>query len=196
MEEKELSGAESLRLINEMIGKAKADYRETGVSALLWGNVIVFCSITTLVNQWLQWPVLKGVWWLTLLAVIPQIWIARREFKNVPYRKYTDTAFNNVWIAFGISLGLLSFYGGIHNPSSSASLFLIMYGIPTFVVGRTSGLKSMIVGGIICWVCAVVSFYTPSVWDVALTGFAALCAWLIPGILLRRDYLNAKRQHV
>ena len=196
MEEKELTGAESLRLINEMIGKAKADYRETGVSALMWGSVIVFCSIVTLLNQSLQWPLLREVWILTLIAVLPQIWIARQERKQIRYRKHTDTALSNVWIAFGISLGLLSFYSNVHHPASPSSLFMIIYGIPTFVVGRTANLRSMIIGGIICWVCAIISFYTPFVWDISLTGFSALCAWLIPGILLRRDYLNAKRQHV
>ena len=43
----ELSGEESLQLITRMINKARNDYHETGVSALLWGSVITVFSLLT-----------------------------------------------------------------------------------------------------------------------------------------------------
>ena len=41
-EEKILTEKESLALITSMISKAKCDYEETGISALLWGIIVIF----------------------------------------------------------------------------------------------------------------------------------------------------------
>ena len=47
MEEKQLSGEESLALINEMISKAKHEVKDDGKGWLLWGGMILFASLTT-----------------------------------------------------------------------------------------------------------------------------------------------------
>jgi len=39
MQEKEFSSQESLQLITQMISRAKDEYFETGVSALMWGKL-------------------------------------------------------------------------------------------------------------------------------------------------------------
>ena len=44
-EEVSFSEQESLQLITRMIKKAKDDFIETGISALLWGSIIPFCSL-------------------------------------------------------------------------------------------------------------------------------------------------------
>jgi hypothetical protein len=71
--EKELTGQESLALIAKMINKAKRDYLDSGLSSLLWGSVIMFCSLVTYANNWLKWPNMEYVWFLTIGAVVPQI---------------------------------------------------------------------------------------------------------------------------
>ena len=71
MKEKELSGQESLQLITQMISRAKNDYIETGVSALLWGGIITFCALVSFFNAYLQWDVLHFVWLLTIWQTIP-----------------------------------------------------------------------------------------------------------------------------
>lgn len=197
MEDKEITTSrESLRLIEEMIGKAKADYRETGVSALLWGSVIIFCSLVTLLNASLQLPLLRQVWLLTLIAVVPQLIISTQEKKKQPFSRHTDSAIGSIWTAFGISVGLLSYYSAVHGPASGASVYLVLYGIPTFATGITYRFTPMVIGGVVCWLCAIISFYTPFYTDVVLTAVAAFFAWLLPGILLRIRYLKAKRSNV
>ncbi|HTD94811.1 MAG TPA: hypothetical protein VK644_13395, partial [Chitinophagaceae bacterium] len=70
---------ESLRLITEMIQKAKSHFHESGTSAILWGTVIAVCGLVSFA-EW-QWNFSIGfdIWWLTLAAVIPQVWIIARE---------------------------------------------------------------------------------------------------------------------
>jgi len=122
---------------------------------------------------------------------------------------------DSLWLAFGISIFLLIFitnmafnawepvakeYGTITgHPAASpliefiSPLFLLLYGMPTFVTGMTMKFKPMLWGGILCWVCCVIAVFTPFKIDLLLTAFAAVVAWLIPGILLERDYRAAKR---
>ena len=66
--EQTLTGEQSLELITSMINQAKNDYYDTGISALLWGTVIVFCSLATYANQYLQWAALNYIWFLTIVA--------------------------------------------------------------------------------------------------------------------------------
>jgi len=42
--ESQLTEQESLELIARMINKAKSDFRETGIGALMWGTIITVCA--------------------------------------------------------------------------------------------------------------------------------------------------------
>jgi hypothetical protein len=196
MEEKRMTEQESLQLINEMIYKAKNHFHESGASALLWGSTIIFCSIVSLVNSYWRIKWLESVWWLTFAAIIPQIIISIREAKQRKYKAHTDDAMGGIWISFGIAVFLVSYYTNEFKPAGSASLFLILYGMPTLATGLAHRFKPMIIGGIVCWVCAIISFYTPLRTDLILFIIAAFFAWFLPGAILRRHYLKARRKHV
>src|ERR1700755_3261697 len=88
-QENEMTGQESLELIARMIHKAKRDYLDSGLSALLWGSVISFCSMVSFINQvTVKNPVFNAIWILTFVAVVPQIVIAFRERKARNYKTY------------------------------------------------------------------------------------------------------------
>ncbi len=187
---------QSLAIIEEMIHKARNSYHESGTSALLWGSVIMFCSAVTFGNTWWKVDALNAVWWLTFIAVVPQIIISIREGKAQKFKSHTADAMSGIWIAFGIGIFLVSFYTSAVRPANSATLFLILYGMPTFATGYANRFLPMIVGGIVCWVAAIISLYTPSRIDLLLFFVAAFFAWFLPGLILRRTYLKEKRKHV
>ncbi len=191
-----LSEVRSLALIEEMIYKAKNSYHESGTSALMWGGIIMLCSAVTFGNTWWQVDALKQVWILTFVAVVPQIIISIREGKAQRFKSHTDDLMNGIWIAFGICIGLLTFYVNAVKPPGSSFLFLMLYGIPTFATGIGHRFKPMLAGGIYCWVAAVVSVYTALRVDLLLFFTAAFFAWFLPGLILRRHYLKQKRVHV
>ena len=95
-----------------------------------------------------------------------------------------------IWISFGIAIFLTSYYTNVFKPEGNACLFLILYGIPTFATGYTYGFKPMIIGGIVCWVCAIISMYTSQRIDFSLFFISAFFAWFLPGLILRKDYLK------
>ena len=194
--ENQLTEQQSLELITRMINKAKCDYRETGIGALMWGTIITVCALVSFINYYQRWPWAQYIWFLTLIAVIPQIILSVRENKRKKYKSHNDDAMGGIWISFGFSILLLSFFSVLFDVPSEYSLFLILYGIPTFATGFARRFTPMIIGGIACWIFAIISMYIIFPYAMLLTAAAALIAWFIPGIILRKRYLKAKESDV
>lgn len=194
MEDKPFNEQESLRLIDEMIHKVKADFHESGISALLWGSVIIVCSLVSLLNLSLKIPVLNYIWLLTFVAIVPQVMVSVRESRQRRYKTYTDDAMSGIWTSFAIAIFIVSFYGGMFSVPHASALYLTLYGMPTFATGITHRFRPMIIGGAICWVFAIASFFiTSDALQLVLFALAAFFAWLLPGIILRSKYLKGKR---
>jgi hypothetical protein len=194
--EKTLTGEQSLELITSMIKQAKNDYFDTGISALLWGGVIIFCSLATYANHWLKWVALDYIWFLTCAAFVPQVIISIREAKGRGYRSYQSELIGGVWISYAIAIFLFSYIDSRLNIGRDIPIYLTFFGIPTFATGYGRRYRPMIIGGIACWVFAILALYIPDPDALFLMAGGALLAWFIPGLLLRRCYLKAKRQHV
>jgi len=195
--EKTLTGEQSLRLITSMINKAKNDYYDTGLSALLWGSVITVCSLVNLFNElYLHWSALDYIWFLTIAAVIPQIIISVREARQKRLRSREDDFISGIWISFTISIFLFSYIAGVYEIRQEASIFLTLYGIPTFTSGYGRRFKPMLLGGIACWILAFASLYVPYPFVMLMICAGGQLAWFLPGLVLRQRYLRAKRQHV
>jgi hypothetical protein len=198
-DDKPLSERESLELITRMINKAKCDYEETGISSLMWGSIIALCSIVSFIGNEINMPQLDLIWYLTIFAVVFQIVISIREHRKKSYTSYSEDALGGIWIGYGISIFLFSFYSNRFQVTHTNTIFLIAYGVPTFATGFAREFKPMIIGSIACWVMAIASMFTPpsySAYNVLFNAPAAILAWFIPGLILRRRYLNAKRGNV
>jgi uncharacterized protein with PQ loop repeat len=213
MEKDKMSEQESLQLISQMINKAKNSYHDSGTGPILWGSVITLCSLVTFFRVKYQFELPFDIWLLTLIAIVPQVLIVSREKKMNKARPYDETMMDYVWTSFGISIFLLIFINAniIHklNPvfkvyidikggrpdfdygSFTSSFFLLLYGFPTIITGGCRKFKPMLYGGILCWVCCIISVYTKFSVDMLLTAIAAIGAWLVPGLILRN--MNKKR---
>ncbi len=215
MEDKNISYEESLKLINTMINKAKDSYHDTGVGAMLWGSVIAGCSLVRLSELQFNYKLPFDINLLTLVAIIPQIFITIKEKRARKAKSYDDTFIDYIWLAFGISIFLLIHvvnltfaawvpvsreYQTLAGHASAFKfsefvmpLFLILYGLPTFITGAACKFKPMFWGGIFCWLCSIITVYTNYKMDLLLTAFSALMAWFIPGLIMEREYRMAKR---
>ncbi|MBN9379613.1 MAG: hypothetical protein J0H74_02530 [Chitinophagaceae bacterium] len=197
MKEKELSGQESLQLITQMINRAKNDYIETGVSALMWGAIITFCALVTFVNvSFLRYDWLNAVWLLTFIAIIPQIVIARRERKQRKHKGHDDRLIGGIWLSFAVAMILTNYIDIRWGLNMPVPLYLTLYGVPTFTIGYGRKFRFMIVGGVACWVFAILSSLTPSPWQILYLAGGAQLAWFIPGLILRKRYLKERQKNV
>ena len=195
-QEKELTGQESLELISRMISKARRDYYDSGLSSLIWGTTITFCSLVSFVNYYLQWSAFDYVWFLVFAAVIVQGTILARE-KKLRHRKgHDEDLMSGIWISFAIGVSLLSVVMPLLKLPYSPSLYMIIYGIPTFTTGYGRRFRPMIIGGLACWVFAILAIFTPFPYDILYLAASAQLAWFIPGLILRKRYLKANKENV
>jgi hypothetical protein len=191
-----LTGEQSLELITSMIARARNNYFDSGISALLWGGVIIFCSLVTYANQYLQWPILRRIWCLVIVAVVPQVIISIRESRRRGFKSHESEMIGSVWLSYGIAIFVFSYIDSYLNIGHDVPIYLTLFGIPTFATGYGRRFRPMILGGLACWVLAIVTLFVPDYYALFLMAGGALLAWFIPGLLLRRCYLKAKRQHV
>ncbi|RPD48231.1 hypothetical protein [Paracnuella aquatica] len=222
MYDQPISEQQSLQLITEMIQKAKKDVHERGTSSILWGSVIGFCGLVAFAERQWNFYIGFDVWLLALVAIVPQIFISVKEARQRNVVTHMQAAMNNVWLVFGLSIFALMFYfnavpgitermllqegrqvverepiTGIEVPfryfiASSSSLLLLLYAIPTLVTGLTFRFKPMIVGAVLCYCFFAASLFTNSKTDLLFSGLAAICNWLIPGLILRSRYTKEK----
>lgn len=184
--EKDLTEKESLQLITEMIGKAKSSYHSNGTSAIMWGIVIFFCSIFNFLEMQFHFDIGFDIWWLMWVALVPQFIMVFKNRNDKKFVSYEETTMSFVWWAFGASVLMLMFFNNYYRPLHSESLFLMLFGMPTFITGGMFRFKPMIIGGMICWILFGISLYTELKINILLMALAALSAWLIPGIILKK----------
>src|SRR5262245_55818813 len=108
-EEKQLSEKESLELITAMINKAKNSFYDTGVGAIMWGSVVAICSLVKLSELQFNYRLPFDIYLLTLVAIIPQVFITIKEKKERKATSYDDIYMDYLWLAFGICIFLMIF---------------------------------------------------------------------------------------
>ncbi len=195
MQEENFSEKDSLKLINEMISKAKKSYTTKGIASMVWGLLITFCGVV----NWVEIHFNKDfgdVWLLTLIALIPQIYFSIKEKRSKNFIAHNEITTNYIWIAFTLSMFITSFYFAYFIRGNLSPLIMMLFGIPTFIIGGMSNFKPMIYGGIFCWVLSIVSMHTSEEINVLLMAACGLFAWLIPGMILWNKYKKGKGAHV
>jgi hypothetical protein len=215
-QEKKLSEQESLALITQMINKAKNSYHDTGIGAMMWGAVIAICSLVRVSEIHFDFRLPFDIYLLTLAAIIPQVYLSVKESKERKVKSYDDPYMNYIWLGFGICIFLLihisnnifsewgSWAGKFKEATGTTAtplfyefispLFLMLYGLPTFITGAACKFKPMLWGGLFCWLCCIITVYTPIKIDLLLTALSALAAWFIPGVLMEKEYRIYKKE--
>lgn len=191
MEQEDFSAKDSLQLIESMISKAQNRFNENGHLYLLWGWVILACSITSFVSIYFfgSYKNLMYVWMLTLPTVIYQMIYLSRVKKSTTVRTYTDEINSYVWMVFvvmGFLVGII--IGRSGHPELFNPLILMLYGMPTFLSGIILKFAPLRIGAISCWVLALVSVFVPYEFSFLLLGLAVITTWIVPGYLLRSRF--------
>ncbi|MEJ7683804.1 MAG: hypothetical protein WKG06_39280 [Segetibacter sp.] len=98
--EKELTGEESLKLINRMIYEAKGYFYESGIGALVWGFSILLCSLLTYAIDVRIITFPFAPFYLLVPVFFVQAWIQMKENKKKKAKTFTDEAIDYVWTGF------------------------------------------------------------------------------------------------
>lgn len=196
MEQDKMTEQESLRLIGEMMGKVKRSYVTKGIASIVWGVLVIVCSLLTWAEVYFSISFGFDVWILLFFALIPQIYFSIKEKRERNFVAHDEQTMTYVWTAFGICIFILSFYNAKFGNGHSTSLIMMLYGIPTFITGGVFKFKPMIFGGLVCWVSAVAAMFTSFANAMLLMAVCGLLAWLIPGIILWQLYIKQQQNDV
>src|SRR5688500_18122961 len=106
----EFTHSDSLTVIQAMINKAKDQFSENGHLYLVWGWVILICSIGHfLLMKFFSNQYASMIWMLTWVVIIYQTYYLWKQGKRKKVRTYTDDIIGWVWITFVILMFLFGF---------------------------------------------------------------------------------------
>jgi uncharacterized membrane protein len=188
----QMNERDSLHLIESMINKAKDNFNESGTLYLLWGFVILVCSLTQFIaHYFFAYEQAYYVWFLTWLAVIFQFIFLRKRNSKSRVRTYTEDIIGAIWFCFFICMMAMVFV--LIRQGSYTSIqpaILVLYGIPTFLAGTILRFNTLKYGGICCWPLAIGCTFAPQEFQLLFISAAVIAAWIIPGIYLRKRYMK------
>jgi hypothetical protein len=192
--QKVMTESESISIITGMINHAKNKFSENGHLYLLWGWVVFVCSIAHFIFIKFQLvPHPEIVWSATWIAVIYQVIFLSKQKKKEKVRTYTDEIVGFVWLSFAIMMFITIFLMSKNDAFQRMyPMFLVLYGMPTFLCGIIFRFPALKFGGIVCWALAVAAAFTRWDYQLLLLAMAVLTAWIIPGYLLRAKFKKEK----
>lgn len=192
--ENNFSPEESLRLIESMINKAKNRFGEDGQWYILWGWLVLICSVVEFISfHFFQYQKHYLVWSACWLMLLYQVYYLVKKRKRQKVRTYTAHIIGYVWITYVILSFLIGFLIGRLSGSGEYfyhifPLVLALYGMPAFLSGIIIRFRPLVYGGIFCWVLSVVTTFLPYDYQMLMVAVAMVVAWLIPGYLLRAKF--------
>jgi len=187
-----MTETESMQLITSMINKAKNRFNETGFLYLLWGWVVLLCCIAQFTaSYFFKFQNAYYIWFVTWIVIIYQVFFLRKKRKSRKVKTYTDDINQFVWIVFFICDMLLIFILIQFKTYEVISpAILVMYGMPIFLSGIILKFKPLKIGGIFCWLFAIVSPFIDPQFQILLIAFSIIAGWIIPGYLLKAKFKN------
>ncbi len=130
------------------------------------------------------------IWYFTWALVIYHIIYFRNKRASEKTRTYTGEIIGYIWLVFIICIALLIFLQlYLNSPITIINLtILVMYGMPTFLSGVILKSNALKIGGVCCWLLAVLSIFIYPEFQSLLISVAVVVAWIIPGYILRKNF--------
>jgi hypothetical protein len=193
MEDKQISGEESLKLINRMIYEAKGYFYESGISVLVYGFSIFICSVLAYLRDDGKMNLPFSPFYFFIPVFFVQSIIQFKEEKKKKAKTYTDEAIDYVWTGFFLSVfaALCGNFAGAGY--ITITIILLLSGFAAFLTGSISKFTYLIVSGITCLVAGAVSFFIQNENIYLFLAGASILIWIIPGFIMRAYF--KKQQH-
>ncbi|MBP8824070.1 MAG: hypothetical protein KBH07_10525 [Flavobacteriales bacterium] len=186
--ERELTPAESLKLIETMIGQAKNSFSRMSFYFLMWGVLLITAMVSTylLRNSGDAWA--HGAAWgiAGIMGGIISSIVGARQGRKEPVANPMDRVVGWVWGAFIITMLLMIFASTSAGRDPGAAITLLT-AVPTFLTGQILRFKPLVIGGILFWAAGMVMAFSGN----PLVAVAAYClamvfGYIVPGMLLKR----------
>lgn len=186
-EEKQMTGHDSLAIIQQMIYAAKQDQKDDGAGWILWGWLLFSSSLLTVANiqfgwfgTFFFWNVFGLIALLLLIASIIKKLVLRRTKK---VRTYMKDVFDKLNIGFTLLLLLIILAMNVDlKPTIGFPLLTGLYAFWIMIYGALLNFKPSVIASYIVFGLALTSMFVPAFqWVMALHALAALIGYIIPG---------------
>jgi hypothetical protein len=192
MENKHLSGTESLKIIEQMIGRAREEEKDSGMGWIIWGWMLFLASIVNYVmiimdaqNKYIAWTIfgIASFIWIIYSVVLKRV-ITK---PSVKVKTYTNELVDRMGIAFFISLLVMVFGNSVTGLNASGLNFgylLLLYGFWMFIHASAFRDNLLKAGAFVNWAGALVIFifYKDLGKNILLVHAACVAlGYLVPG---------------
>lgn len=179
----------SLDIILKMINSTRSGLKNNAVFFLIWGYGVLAGGLMEMILLQMNSKKHAMAWLILIPLAIVSIVIGNKQSKESKVNTHLDDYIGNLWMALGISFGLVSFLIGKHGPESIYPVLIVLYGIGTFITGRIIQFKPLIYGGISCWIIALFAGFSTLEFQLPLLCLSLITSYIIPGHLLQKSNL-------
>jgi hypothetical protein len=199
MNQTQFKGEDGLRLIEQMIGRARQEERDSGSGWIFWGWLLFAASV---VHYFLNISGLRygGIVWsvfgILALGVFVYDYLfgsgSKKSLKKVS--TYTNELVYRFKTAFFVSLFLIVFGNyktGMDLTGINFGYLMVLYGFWMYIHGSAFRFKPLIFGAWINWAGALVIFFLGKQLGNEVLLLHACCVaagYLVPGHLARREF--------
>lgn len=190
MEERDINPTESLSIIQNMVNKTQRQFSDDSFYYIMWGWLVLVASIIHFVLLQLHIEQAYMVWLLMIVGGIVSIVYGIKQSKKEKIKTYVNTYMGYLWSAMGIAMFVVIGMGAKLGAENVYPIMILIYGIGTFVSGGLLSFNPLIIGGVVCFVLSVASFYMPFQFQLLCIAAAMLVSYIIPGHLLKAKFNN------
>lgn len=200
--DKELQPKESLQIITQMIEASRQRYADNGKYMILWAVVLIIAAAVNyflmrsdlsqaeldkwLTLNWIGFPVLGGI-----LSAVIGIKSSKKEY----VKTHIGEILKLMWIGFGITLFFTIFFA-VSTQNSPIPFVLIQTAFAVYIFALVIRFKPFMFGSLCLLICGGFSFWAGYENQLLLFSIGILCGYLIPGILLQRQFHSKAEKDV
>lgn len=193
--DQQLSKEKSLAIIHQMIGQAKANITDNGLSWMLWGSLLFLTSLATYIfidvgsaNIYLGWNIFG------LISILLLVYDIFKPGKK-PVKSYIDDLLK--WVDVGFIICLFTIILSINvsvSPNVGFGFFLMIFAFVMIIKGGAIHSNALKTGAIINWVGAMgIFFCTDFKYDMLIMAATILTGYILPGLILWLQYKKNKQ---
>jgi len=179
----EMTPAESISIITQMINESKDSFKHHSFYFLLWGWLMIAAALGEyyLLSIDFKFHFLTWILFSTIGGVVTGIKAANAKTNR---KTFADRVMTYVWSGFGITM-IISLVALI--PANPNSFVLLLVGLVTFITGGVTQFKGFIIGGIVFWLAAIISFQVDLQSSLIIYSLAMFLGYIVPAYLLKNS---------
>lgn len=183
--ENTFTNEQRIKLIDEMINKAKFNFAQGSFYFILWGILLIISALAEMVIQSTDYAVWSTLpWGIVGLSggVISGIYGAKKS--KLEPSTHLEKVYSAVWLTYFATLALM-IVALVYNALNPTAFILILTGLPAFFSGIVLNFNPLKIGGIVFWLLGLVGVFVFPQYTSYLFIISMLVGYIYPGISMK-----------